>query len=242
MSWYLAPSLRVLRAEVDRRWPKRDRTSDGTIGDAAHAARPSGHNPDPNSRPLGAVHATDIDATGGVAASIVRAVVTAARAGKLPALWYVIYNGIIYSATYGWVARAYTGTNPHRGHAHFEVRHTHVAENDPRPWGVWAAFLAEQARARARAAARSKPPVLVSLRRLKARSKTDWKVVQAALNRRYGFRLAIDGIAGAKTRAAYRRHQLVALAKLYGRRPTAAEADGDPGATSLRLLGLTVRP
>ena len=32
----LAPTLRILRDEVDRRWPRRDRTSDGWIGDAAH--------------------------------------------------------------------------------------------------------------------------------------------------------------------------------------------------------------
>jgi hypothetical protein len=45
MAWYLAPALTVGRAEVNRRWPKRDLTSDGTVGDEAHQATRSDHNP-----------------------------------------------------------------------------------------------------------------------------------------------------------------------------------------------------
>lgn len=45
MPWYLAPSLAQLRAEVNARWPKRSKASDGTIGDRAHSARTSDHNP-----------------------------------------------------------------------------------------------------------------------------------------------------------------------------------------------------
>lgn len=36
MSWTLAPSLARLLDEVNRRWPNRDKRSDGTIGDRAH--------------------------------------------------------------------------------------------------------------------------------------------------------------------------------------------------------------
>ena len=55
----------TLRDQVNQKWPKRDKASDGWIGDAAHAAREgwgtngrgSYHNPDPN----GIVHAIDLD-------------------------------------------------------------------------------------------------------------------------------------------------------------------------------------
>jgi len=46
-----------LRDQVDRRWPKRDKRSDGWIGDSAHSARKSDHNPNK----AGIVHAIDID-------------------------------------------------------------------------------------------------------------------------------------------------------------------------------------
>lgn len=55
----------TLRDQVNKRWPSRNKASDGWIGDAAHAAREgwgtngkgSYHNPDPN----GIVHAIDLD-------------------------------------------------------------------------------------------------------------------------------------------------------------------------------------
>jgi len=47
-----------LRAQVDKRWPKRDRRSDGWIGDYAHQQRVSDHNPDA----AGWVRALDLDA------------------------------------------------------------------------------------------------------------------------------------------------------------------------------------
>ena len=46
MSWTLAPALVQLRQELNARWPGRSKASDGTIGDAAHKARVSEHNPD----------------------------------------------------------------------------------------------------------------------------------------------------------------------------------------------------
>ena len=47
----------TLRDQVNRRWPKRDKRSDGWIGDAAHSQRASFHNPDKR----GLVFAIDID-------------------------------------------------------------------------------------------------------------------------------------------------------------------------------------
>lgn len=47
----------TLRDQLNRRFPKRDKASDGWIGDAQHASRFSFHNPDAH----GIVHAIDVD-------------------------------------------------------------------------------------------------------------------------------------------------------------------------------------
>jgi peptidoglycan hydrolase-like protein with peptidoglycan-binding domain len=60
MSWRVAGALLELRSEIDTRWPNRDRSSDGSIGDASHAASKSDHNPNP----AGVVRAIDVDADG----------------------------------------------------------------------------------------------------------------------------------------------------------------------------------
>src|SRR4051812_32280151 len=48
MAWRPAKSLVVLRQQANELWPNRSRASDGLIGDAAHAATPSDHNPTPD--------------------------------------------------------------------------------------------------------------------------------------------------------------------------------------------------
>src|SRR5262249_36859977 len=52
----LAKSLITLIDEVDAKYPDRDRSNDGTIGDTSHQARRSDHNPDSE----GVVRALDI--------------------------------------------------------------------------------------------------------------------------------------------------------------------------------------
>ena len=44
-AWIVAPSLDALLAQLNALAPGRSRASDGSIGDAAHAARTSNHNP-----------------------------------------------------------------------------------------------------------------------------------------------------------------------------------------------------
>lgn len=120
----LAASLDGLFNEVDKTWPKRDRRTDGWIGDSSHAARPSEHNPDDH----GIVHAVDIDIDGINVPRLLKALI-----GADP-VWYVIHNGKIWSRTYGWAAKRYTGSNPHTGHIHVSIRSGHDAEQWAGRW------------------------------------------------------------------------------------------------------------
>lgn len=124
MSPYLAPSLVRGRDADNRRWPARDKLSDGWIGDAAHQARTSDHNPDAK----GCVHAIDTDKDGIHVPSVI-------AAGILhPGITYVIHNRRIYSATRKFRPVAYTGDNPHTGHIHRSIGYWSVAENDATAW------------------------------------------------------------------------------------------------------------
>ncbi|GLH97337.1 hypothetical protein [Phytohabitans aurantiacus] len=126
MAWYLAPALAVGRSEVNQRWPTRSKESDGTIGDAAHQATQSDHNP--NSR--GSVDAWDMDKDG----VDVWAVIGAFE--RHPSSHYWIYNRQIADKDDGWQRRAYHGDNPHTQHVHFSIRQSATAEQDTRPWGL----------------------------------------------------------------------------------------------------------
>ena len=125
-SWHLAPSLAQLRREINTRWPSRDKTSDGTIGDAAHSARASDHNP--NSR--GSVNAIDIDEDGIDSWGLVALLITD------PRVYYVIYEGRIWQRKHGFVPRPYTGINAHRQHIHVSIFQSVAAEQNSAPWGV----------------------------------------------------------------------------------------------------------
>lgn len=123
MTYFLAPALVKLRDQVNAKFPNRDKTSDGWIGDASHAARPSDHNPCWNcpGRSKGIVRAIDIDITpDGNPNEDLRVQVIKAAVGD-PRVWYVISNGIIYSRTHGFKPLRYTGSNPHTGHVHVSL-------------------------------------------------------------------------------------------------------------------------
>lgn len=126
MSYYLAPALAVLRAEIDTRWPRRDRASDGWIGDARHQASPSDHNP--NTR--GSVNALDVDEDGLDFATVFAAI------RRHPSARYVIYERRLYHRLRGWRPEPYSGVNPHDKHFHVSIDQTREAEQDRRPWGL----------------------------------------------------------------------------------------------------------
>jgi len=113
----LSKAGQQLREQIDDSFPDRDRKSDGWIGDAAHASRPSDHNPDPSN---GIVRAIDVDkdfdsrpSTGAYLADQIREC-----AKKDKRISYVIFAGRIASAKSFWRWRAYSGVNRHDHHIH----------------------------------------------------------------------------------------------------------------------------
>lgn len=111
-SWRLAPSLAQLRDEINTRWPARSKRSDGTIGDTAHQASRSEHNPDSD----GIVRAIDITTDGINVQQLLDATIGDDR------VHYVIHNRSIWSRAHGWRKRPYTGPNPHTSHVHISIR------------------------------------------------------------------------------------------------------------------------
>lgn len=138
MAWRLAKSLEVLRDQVNEKWPGRDKSSDGTIGDSAHAATKSDHNP--NS--AGVVTALDIthDPSHGLDARKLAEALVASRDTRIK---YIISNAqIISSKVSPWVWRPYTGSNAHRAHVHISCMGEPGMYDDARPWQIGPAVAA----------------------------------------------------------------------------------------------------
>lgn len=136
----LAPSLVALIDEADARWPNRSKASDGSIGDAAHSARVSDHNPgdDPadadQTRWVCAVDLTD-DPVGPLAFEQLDAM----RRRRDPRVKYGISEGhAFYSyekpGRPAWTWVKYTGPNGHFHHGHISIHNTATARNDLSPW------------------------------------------------------------------------------------------------------------
>lgn len=121
------------------------------LGDAAHAATASDHNPNRD----GVVCAIDI--TNDPAHGLVsRALAEALVASRDPRLTYLISNGQMvrsYPKTgiLPWTWAPYTGKNAHRQHAHISVSAVQSLYDDTRPWRLPPKIVAP-----------SKPPVIVA--------------------------------------------------------------------------------
>jgi hypothetical protein len=146
-SWILVPCLVTLRDEFNALAPGRDKASDGSIGDAAHAQESSDHNPDETGRTpyedaddINEVHAIDVDddlrRPGWTMNRALEIIVTRHREDRDDRLQNIIYNRRIWSRSWGWTARAYTGASAHTEHAHFSARYTTAQERDTSPWGL----------------------------------------------------------------------------------------------------------
>ena len=125
----------TLRDQVNRKWRKRDKRSDGWIGDRAHASRESDHNPNKG----GVVHAIDIDENmgkgrnrnGRTAKRLVNQLLDYAASGLAGAsrLKYVVYENRIASGTYRKTFWSWRHGN--WGHeAHIHVSFTSAADRD----------------------------------------------------------------------------------------------------------------
>jgi hypothetical protein len=138
-----AKCLTILVNETNSLFPKRDKASDGWLGDPAHAARKSDHNPDEN----GVVRAQDIDEdltpdNHYAMEAIVQYVVGLGAAGdsRLNPDGYVIYEGRIWSAARNWQERPYTGANAHAKHAHISCGSRPSGFDRVDPWGIASLF------------------------------------------------------------------------------------------------------
>lgn len=141
-SWTLTQGLQNLRTQINQAFPNRDKTSDGTIGDALHKAETSGHNPDdtPGSRPAWdgdsdnnpEVRAWDMDSDLRDPAITTQELVDHIR--NLPHLdrviRYIIFNRKMYHERNGFEPTEYTGSSPHTEHVHFEGAWSQSADND----------------------------------------------------------------------------------------------------------------
>ncbi len=130
VQWRLAKSLDTLRDQVNARWPSRSKISDGSIGNAAHSARISDHNPDEH----GVVHAIDVtnDPDHGLSSEKLAQALLMSRDTRIK---YIISNKKIASGDEGplpWKWRTYMGVNPHNHHCHISVKTAHA--DDVSPW------------------------------------------------------------------------------------------------------------
>jgi len=133
MSWRLAESLKQLRSQINDAYPQRDRSSDGSIGDAKHSSRKSDHNP--NS--AGVVTAIDIDEDLSPAIKSIQKIVDAICASRDKRVKYIIYEGRITvkgSDLQAW--KKYTGSNSHSHHAHISASADPKLYDDRSLWNI----------------------------------------------------------------------------------------------------------
>ena len=118
--WMVAPCLDTLLAQVNKFAPQRSKRSDGSIGDAAHAARKSEHNPLKLPfcpKPL--VRARDFthDPVKGFDCGLFVPRMVALKDARVK---YIIWDWKIWYPSTGW--QPYSGVNGHTSHCHVSVR------------------------------------------------------------------------------------------------------------------------
>jgi hypothetical protein len=143
MAWYKVAWIDPFFAALNRRFPNRNKSTDGTIGDQDHATGTSGHNPDDtpgvqaerqdaDTKPE--VRAADASANLGDPRLTMQDVVDAIL--RTPTdrdrLIYIIFNGFIWRKAGGWRRETYTGADKHRTHIH--ASGDPMSDEDGAPW------------------------------------------------------------------------------------------------------------
>lgn len=236
----MVKSLAVLRDQVNKLAPNRNKASDGWLGDAKHSMRKSDHNPEPD----GTVDALDLthDLKNGVD---IQKLCDAIIASKDRRVSYLICNGKIISGAGGkqpWVKRNYSGPNKHTKHIHISVKDAH--QDDTAPWKVEPAFGKAAAPSRPREAAplapapapaKPAPPRLTEKQKsavMRRGSKGDFVAeLQINLNALGYGPIAVDGRFGATTERAVKKLQTDQRLK----------ADGWAGPRTLEAVGKALK-
>jgi endonuclease G, mitochondrial len=130
----------VLRDQVNRFAPNRNKANDGTIGDAAHQSRTSDHNPWVTDGAVGVVTAVDIthDPANGCDAGALAAAIRASGDGRVK---YLIWNRQIANSSpigkaKAWTWRPYGGANPHDHHVHISVKPERSVYDSTLTWTI----------------------------------------------------------------------------------------------------------
>jgi hypothetical protein len=127
----IAKSLNVLRDQINKAYPKRNKVSDGWIGDTSHSARKSDHNPNTK----GVVQALDLTHDPRVGFDSYK-FADHLRTTKDPRIKYVISNGRIWTPSISPDWRKYTGSNPHSKHVHVSVGDSASSYDSPNAWDI----------------------------------------------------------------------------------------------------------
>lgn len=181
----LAKTQRILRDDyINLKWPHRDRSLDGWIGDASHEATGSPENggSDHNPNKRGVVDAIDVDKDGIHVPTVIASMIVH------PSTNYVIFNRRFFGRRDSYRPRAYTGPNSHAGHIHRSILQSATAENRVTKYR----FILE-------------PMDWLTLRERAEKVPANWEL-QAYLNG-WGYTLSVDGLYGPVTTKAVRAFQ-----------------------------------
>jgi hypothetical protein len=141
VSYVVDNGLDVLLAQIDAIAPGRSKASDGSIGDAAHQARTSDHNPEsppPPGNPDDQVDARDFthDPAHGADMGQISERIRLSRDRRVR---YVIFSGRIFYGynrpdlpAFTWTE--YHGTDDHSGNMHVSVNDIH--HDETQPWSI----------------------------------------------------------------------------------------------------------
>lgn len=145
-SWVVDKGLDVLLGQINEAAPNRSKASDGSIGDTAHQATTSDHNPQDTSDssdgndPDNQVDARDFTHDPAHRADMAK-ISESLRLSRDRRIQYVIFNRRIFYGrdrngipAFTW--QPYYGTNPHTGHMHVSVNDLHNDETQPWQIGI----------------------------------------------------------------------------------------------------------